>query len=700
MKEQTTNLGNIQPTTSIKYRHIELIFYDFNARADSNFPDCPHQLFVSLVKQYFHYLLDPHLYVQCPQPYTFSIEISNNRQHVGQWYGRYISEGLTDTLKNRCDDDKTGANTCKTKKDKFDNIEYSDKDGFVEKKTNFVEVNVESDYIPGKNEGGIKYNGKSLQNVFIAQIADTFQKSGEDEKNCYKFDQESTICPGCNPKFCLSFKARKKILRWCNAPEYVRVSVMDGEGKEVAHMKVVLKFTGTTDQGKFDCMAIRETVEKIARDNRLKDVKDAIDGKEVVANAQQNKPWRNAEKGRKGKGKRGRMGQDESRVVDPNAPPQTLSARTLEALAQYIKDGRAKKIVVMTGAGISTSAGIPDFRSPETGLYANLARLNLPYPEAVFDIDFFRKTPEPFYSLAQELYPGKFRPTITHSFISLLYQKGLLLKLFTQNIDCLEREAGVPGDKIIEAHGSFATQCCIDCKKSYPKERMNEAIQNKSVPRCVDSLCDGLVKPEIVFFGEQLPSAFFDNRGLPAQADLCIVMGTSLSVAPFSSLPQLCEDDTPRLLINSERVGDMGTRPDDVLLLEDCDSGVRKLAEACGWTDELEALWATTAPAEAPVVPKETVKKSHDELLEDEVDKLTRDVEESLRLNQAEHKWLENHVDNKLARKQEDDKDKDDSPTELQPTVDAASRASPSETKTDPGGGLGHVFPHMNKPSL
>lgn len=110
-----------------------------------------------------------------------------------------------------------------------------------------------------------------------------------------------------------------------------------------------------------------------------------------------------------------------------------------------------------TGAGISTSAGIPDFRSPDTGLYANLARLNLPYPEAVFDIAFFRNNPEPFYALAQELYPGKFRPTITHSFTHLLHQKGLLLKLFTQNIDCLEREAGVPGDKIIEAHGSFAT---------------------------------------------------------------------------------------------------------------------------------------------------------------------------------------------------------------------------------------------------
>ena len=114
-----------------------------------------------------------------------------------------------------------------------------------------------------------------------------------------------------------------------------------------------------------------------------------------------------------------------------------------------------------TGAGISTSAGIPDFRSPGTGLYANLSRLNLPYAEAVFDIRYFRTNPEPFYTLAQEMYPGKFRPTITHSFIALLEKKGLLLKLFTQNIDCLEREAGVPDDKIIEAHGSFAKYDCL-----------------------------------------------------------------------------------------------------------------------------------------------------------------------------------------------------------------------------------------------
>ncbi|KAF1848684.1 NAD-dependent deacetylase sirtuin-2 [Cucurbitaria berberidis CBS 394.84] len=420
--------------------------------------------------------------------------------------------------------------------------------------------------------------------------------------------------------------------------------------------------------------------------------------------AQQDRPWRNSENGRskgKSKGSRGRMGNEESTVANPDAPPQTLSARSLEALAQYIKDGRAKKIVVMVGAGISTSAGIPDFRSPETGLYANLARLNLPYAEAVFDISYFRNNPEPFYTLAQELYPGKYRPTITHSFVNLLHKKGLLLKLFSQNIDCLEREAGVPADMIVEAHGSFAKQSCIDCKKPYPEERMQEAIQKKWVPRCLDLSCNGLVKPEIVFFGEQLPADFFENRSLPSEADLAIVMGTSLSVHPFASLPQLCEDRTPRLLINSEKVGDLGGRPDDVLMLEDCDSGVRKLAEACGWLEELEALWAKTARDDTPVTPKESAKKSRDEVLQDEVDKLTKEVEESLRLGKTQHEWLENHLDNKIARKQAEETEE----SSAQPTADPDSRklapvASSATTKTDPGGGLGHVFPFLEKPSL
>ena len=82
-----------------------------------------------------------------------------------------------------------------------------------------------------------------------------------------------TFCKICIPD------GRDRVIRWCNAPEYVRVSVKNGEGKEVAHMKVVLKFTGTTDKGRFDCMAIKEGVERSARDDRVREVKEAVGGK-------------------------------------------------------------------------------------------------------------------------------------------------------------------------------------------------------------------------------------------------------------------------------------------------------------------------------------------------------------------------------------------------------------------------------------
>ncbi|KAH7037274.1 DHS-like NAD/FAD-binding domain-containing protein, partial [Microdochium trichocladiopsis] len=285
------------------------------------------------------------------------------------------------------------------------------------------------------------------------------------------------------------------------------------------------------------------------------------------------------------------MGQDNSSLVDDDIPPETLSDRTLAAVAKYIKDGKAQNIVAMTGAGISTAAGIPDFRSPGTGLYNNLARLNLPHPEAVFEIDFFRENPAPFYVLARELYPGNFSPTIAHAFIALLAKRNLLRMLFTQNIDCLERAAGVPGDIIVEAHGSFASQRCIDCKTPFPDREMREHVELGDPPSCAQPGCEGLVKPDIVFFGEQLPSTFFDNRHVPAEADLVLVLGTSLSVQPFALLPGLAREGVPRVLFNLQRVGDLGTRPDDVLCLDSCDAGVRRLAEHLGWIDDLEDMW-------------------------------------------------------------------------------------------------------------
>lgn len=214
----------------------------------------------------------------------------------------------------------------------------------------------------------------------------------------------------------------------------------------------------------------------------------------------------------------------------------------------------------------------------------------------------------------------------------LLSEKGLLLKLFTQNIDCLERLAGIPDKEIIEAHGSFARHRCIECKSPYPEDLMKEAIRRREVPYCTTPQCNGLVKPDIVFFGEQLPEEFHANRNLPSQADLCIIIGTSLQVHPFASLPGFCSDGVPRLLINSEQVGALGSRADDVLLLGDCDSGIRRLASSLGWTKELEALWDKTKPSESQKKSEELETKSRDEALEDEIAILTKEVDLSLKI--------------------------------------------------------------------
>ncbi|PFH60221.1 hypothetical protein XA68_11286 [Ophiocordyceps unilateralis] len=326
------------------------------------------------------------------------------------------------------------------------------------------------------------------------------------------------------------------------------------------------------------------------------------------------------------------MGQGESTLVDDSVSPQSLSARTLAAVASYINSPPRKRVVVLTGAGISTAAGIPDFRSPETGIYSNLARFNLPQAEAVFDISYFRQKPEPFYALARELYPGKFHPTVSHAFIALLAKKGLLQMLFTQNIDCLERAAGVPEDKIVEAHGSFATQRCIECKEAFPDDDMRECVLDGRVPHCG---CGGIVKPDIVFFGEPLPRDFEQNSFHVAMADVVLILGTSLSVYPFAGLPEMATEGKPRVLLNLQRVGRIGSRPDDVVEAGYCDEGTRKLADALGWREELEQMWRSAVgeeEAERQLQWQESINKDGEE----EMRKLTDGIEAALQLEEAD----------------------------------------------------------------
>lgn len=311
---------------------------------------------------------------------------------------------------------------------------------------------------------------------------------------------------------------------------------------------------------------------------------------------------------------------------------------------------------------------VPDFRSPKTGLYSNLARLNLPHAEAVFDIDYFRNSPEPFYVLAKELYPGKFQPTISHAFLALLAKKNMLQMLFTQNIDCLERAAGVPAEKIVEAHGSFATQRCIDCKTEFPDDEMREHVNEGRVPRCVSKGCNGLVKPDIVFFGEPLPSAFREKGFNVPMADLALVIGTSLTVYPFAGLPDMVREGKPRVLFNMEKVGHMGSRADDVLSLGPCDDGIRQLAKEIGWGDELDKLWRDLVGDEE--ADKQNQRQTgRNEEVEDELQKLTGDVEAALHIH-------------------DDDDDDDDDRKPVEDDDDKTSLAGDNDIKTNDDTGL------------
>ncbi|GAA5928452.1 SIR2 family NAD-dependent protein deacylase [Sporobolomyces koalae] len=291
----------------------------------------------------------------------------------------------------------------------------------------------------------------------------------------------------------------------------------------------------------------------------------------------------------------------------PHLARDSTSARpALKDVARLIRDGQANRIIIMAGAGISTGAGIPDFRSPGTGLYDNLAKYDLPYPEAIFDIEYLEERPEAFYTLAKELYPGNFKPTATHYFFKLLQDKGLLSGVWTQNIDTLERIAGVKEEYIIEAHGSFEAATCLRCSTPYTKESIKPEIMKGNVVRCSQQKCkgkqDALVKPNIVFFGEGLPDKFFDRLADFETCDLLIIMGTSLTVGPFNSLISRVPNSCPRLLINLERVGEdlpdgfefdrQGKQARDLFWKGHSDAGIEELCKLVGqgWQDELDQL--------------------------------------------------------------------------------------------------------------
>lgn len=278
---------------------------------------------------------------------------------------------------------------------------------------------------------------------------------------------------------------------------------------------------------------------------------------------------------------------------------------------------KSQKIIVVTGAGISTSLGIPDFRSKNTGFYAKVQALGYEDGQDVFDIYEFDRDPGIFYSLAGDILPDLKRYSPTHAFVKLLQDKGRLQTNYTQNIDNLEALAGIHPDRLIQCHGSFATAACRKCNAQVPGHTIFEDMRAHRVARCKTCLNvrpapikkkkarrkpqrqswedssdeedqhaydipeAGVMKPDITFFGEQLPNAFFDRLAEHgASCDLVIVIGTSLKVRPVSEMPHYLPHHIPHINISRDPIDHVAF---DIQLLGDCDDIVVELCRRAGW---------------------------------------------------------------------------------------------------------------------
>ncbi|MDX2435649.1 MAG: Sir2 family NAD-dependent protein deacetylase [Acidobacteriota bacterium] len=204
----------------------------------------------------------------------------------------------------------------------------------------------------------------------------------------------------------------------------------------------------------------------------------------------------------------------------------------------------SNRVVALTGAGVSTAAGLPDFRGPN-GLYVT-RRYD---PETVFDIDAFRRNPVPFYDFTRDFLGSvhTLQPTLTHRFLADLEGRGKLTAVVTQNIDSLHQKAG--SRNVVAIHGDYWTSHCLYCHAEFNLEYLARAVVEEEVPHCP---CSGLIKPDVVFFGE--PVCSFDRASaVVAESDYLLVLGSSLNVYPAALLPDLAGGDV--LVVNQGEVG-------------------------------------------------------------------------------------------------------------------------------------------------
>jgi len=232
----------------------------------------------------------------------------------------------------------------------------------------------------------------------------------------------------------------------------------------------------------------------------------------------------------------------------------------------------SKRTVVLTGAGISTPSGIPDFRSTDGGLWERYD------PFEVASLTAFRHHPEKFYNwmrgLACEIYNAK--PNPAHLSLAQLEEMGYIRTIITQNIDRLHQNAG--SRNVLEVHGSFKTLICIRCYRRVDSDEfIGPYLEDGSIPHCPN--CGGILKPDMILMGEQLPAKTW-LKALEAskKCDLMVVAGSSLEVLPVAGLPMRALENGAHLVLINQSPTYLDVRA-DVVLHEDVAEVIPRIVE-------------------------------------------------------------------------------------------------------------------------
>lgn len=238
----------------------------------------------------------------------------------------------------------------------------------------------------------------------------------------------------------------------------------------------------------------------------------------------------------------------------------------MELLEQQIEHAanlvnRSQYIVAITGAGISTPSGIPDFRSPNSGVWEHAD------PLEVASIFAFRQSPQQFYDWIRphsRLFLEA-KPNPAHYALAALERKGTLKAIVTQNIDDLHYKAG--SKTVYELHGNLREVTCIQCYETQDSAGVfDKFVEDGQVPR---HHCGGVLKPNVILFGEQVPVREIVSAQLAIkEADLALVVGSSLEVAPASDLPELALENGAKLIIINHQPTYLDARADLIIQAE------------------------------------------------------------------------------------------------------------------------------------